>query len=115
MKLGSVISKYHFWWLTITPTGAYGEFLVVFSEFGVFVDPYGRRSREVDVKFTRVPVDVTFNNGALYLIYTNAVEVIQIKADSFVNTSVEGKVNRLILKFFKESSKQKICPAKFFF
>ena len=55
--------------IQISAPGKYGEYLLCFYEFAVFVDPYGRRSREFDIKFTRLPISITFQNPYLFIVH----------------------------------------------
>ncbi|XP_063605169.1 citron rho-interacting kinase-like [Penaeus indicus] len=74
--------------LQVSKPGKYEEYLLCFYEFAVFVDPCGQRSREHDIKFTRLPIAIVFRSPYLYIIHQNAVEVIEIRPDSF--TKVTG-------------------------
>lgn len=74
--------------LQVSKPGKYEEYLLCFYEFAVFVDPCGQRSREHDIKFARLPIAIVFRNPYLYIIHQNAVEVIEIRPDSF--TKVTG-------------------------
>ena len=47
----------------VSKPGKHEEYLLCFHEFAVFVDPYGQRSREHDIKFTRLPIAI----GKFYL------------------------------------------------
>uniref|UniRef100_A0A6A7FRQ3 non-specific serine/threonine protein kinase n=1 Tax=Hirondellea gigas TaxID=1518452 RepID=A0A6A7FRQ3_9CRUS len=73
--------------LQISESGKYGEFLICFNEFALFVDPYGQRSREHDIKFTRIPISVEYVKGSLFLLHSNSVEVLQIRSDSFTKVT----------------------------
>ncbi|XP_042883993.1 citron rho-interacting kinase-like isoform X1 [Penaeus japonicus] len=73
--------------LQVSKPGKYEEYLLCFYEFAVFVDPCGQRSREHDIKFTRLPIAIVFRNPYLYIIHQNAVEVIEIRPDSFTRVT----------------------------
>ncbi|XP_076037346.1 citron rho-interacting kinase sticky [Oratosquilla oratoria] len=73
--------------LQISPPGKYEEFLMCFYEFAAFVDPFGRRSREHDITFSRIPQSIAFHSPYLYVVYQNAVEVTEIKPQSFTKTT----------------------------
>ncbi|KAF2355990.1 Protein kinase C-like phorbol ester/diacylglycerol-binding domain [Trinorchestia longiramus] len=84
------LSSYPLAILQVSESGKYGEFLVCFNEFALFVDPYGQRSREHDIKFTRVPVAIEYCKGNLYLLHSNSVEVLHICSDSFTKVTTSS-------------------------
>ena len=46
--------------LQVSKPGQYEEYVLAFHEFAVFVDANGQRSREHDIKFTRLPISIAF-------------------------------------------------------
>ncbi|KAG7169946.1 Citron Rho-interacting kinase-like [Homarus americanus] len=76
--------------MQISKPKKYEEYLLCFHEFAVFVDACGQRSREHDIKFTRLPIAIVFRNPCLYIIHQNAVEVIEIRPDCFTKVSAEA-------------------------
>ncbi|XP_018010622.1 citron Rho-interacting kinase [Hyalella azteca] len=81
------LSSYPLAILQVSESGKYGEFLICFNEFALFVDPYGQRSREHDIKFTRVPIAIEYCDGKLYLLHSNCIEVLRITSDSFTKVT----------------------------
>ncbi|KAK8723357.1 hypothetical protein OTU49_011677 [Cherax quadricarinatus] len=73
--------------IQVSKPGKYEEYLLCFHEFAVFVDPCGQRSREHDIKFTRLPIALVYMNPYLYILHQNAVEVIEIRPDCFTKVS----------------------------
>ncbi|RXG73074.1 Citron Rho-interacting kinase [Armadillidium vulgare] len=74
--------------IQVSGSGKHEEYLLVFYEFGIFVDSHGRRTREFDLKFVRLPVAIVFCPPYLYILHHNSVEVLEIKPESF--TKVKG-------------------------
>ncbi|XP_066953798.1 citron rho-interacting kinase-like [Macrobrachium rosenbergii] len=77
--------------LQVSKAGKYEEYLLCFYEFAVFVDACGQRSREHDIKFTRLPIAIVFQRPYLYIVHQNAVEVIEIRQDSFTKVTTEAE------------------------
>lgn len=59
------------------------EYLVCFHEVGVFVDQYGRRSREDDIKWGHVPFAFAFRKPFLFIFHFASVEVMRLSSTSF--------------------------------
>lgn len=59
------------------------EYLVCFHEVGVFVDQYGRRSREEDLKWGHVPFAFAFRKPFLFIFHFASVEVMRLSGTSF--------------------------------
>ncbi|XP_072033601.1 citron Rho-interacting kinase-like [Amphiura filiformis] len=55
------------------------EFLLCFNEFGIFVDASGRRSRDEDMKWSRLPLSFAYQAPYLYVAHFNSMEVCEIK------------------------------------
>uniref|UniRef100_A0A8C7B4W9 Citron Rho-interacting kinase n=1 Tax=Neovison vison TaxID=452646 RepID=A0A8C7B4W9_NEOVI len=56
------------------------------TEFGVFVDSYGRRSRTDDLKWSRLPLAFAYREPYLFVTHFNSLEVIEIQARSSLGT-----------------------------
>ncbi|XP_059615079.1 citron rho-interacting kinase [Phlebotomus argentipes] len=56
-----------------------GEFLLCFSEYGVFTDEYGCRSRPGNISWTYTPTGFSFRNGILFVTHYNMIQVIRIR------------------------------------
>ncbi|XP_022249330.1 citron Rho-interacting kinase-like [Limulus polyphemus] len=54
------------------------EYLLCFHELGVFVDCYGRRTRERDMKWTRLPLAFAYRAPYLFVTHFNSVEAVEI-------------------------------------
>nr|XP_006815753.1 PREDICTED: citron Rho-interacting kinase-like [Saccoglossus kowalevskii] len=65
---------------TVEDTVNYLIHVFFFSEFGVFVDEYGRRSRPEDLKWTRLPLAFAYRQPYLYVTHFNSLEVCEIPA-----------------------------------
>ncbi|KAK7071774.1 hypothetical protein SK128_024513, partial [Halocaridina rubra] len=76
--------------LQVSKPGKYEEYLLCFYEFAVFVDACGQRSREHDIKFTRLPIAIVFRRPYLYIVHQNAVEVIEIRSDCFTKVTSDA-------------------------
>ncbi|KAF0310045.1 Citron Rho-interacting kinase [Amphibalanus amphitrite] len=59
------------------------EFLLCYHELGVFVDQFGARSRQQDIKWTRLPLAFAWQAPFLYIFHFNAVEVVEVARGSF--------------------------------
>jgi len=57
------------------------EFLLCFSEFGMFVDWQGRRSRKGDLKWTRLPMAFEYHHPHLYITHFSSIEICEISTD----------------------------------
>ncbi|XP_030763845.1 citron Rho-interacting kinase [Sitophilus oryzae] len=58
------------------------EYLVSFNEFSVFVDEYGRSSRQKELKSNHIPLALQLIKNYLYIIQFAAVEVLKITENS---------------------------------
>lgn len=76
--------------IQVSPGGKREEYLLCFHDIGVFVDPNGCRSREHDIKFTSLPVDIVYLHPYLYVFQQNMVEVVEIRQDSFTKISSDA-------------------------
>ncbi|XP_063067074.1 citron rho-interacting kinase isoform X3 [Engraulis encrasicolus] len=56
------------------------EYLLCFHEFGVFVDAYGRRSRNDDIKWSRLPLSFAYREPYLFVTYFNSLDVIEVQS-----------------------------------
>ena len=52
--------------------------LALITEFGIFVDANGRRSRDEDLKWSRLPLAFAYEKPHLYVAHFNSMEVCQI-------------------------------------
>ncbi|XP_045599128.2 citron rho-interacting kinase [Procambarus clarkii] len=77
--------------MQVSKPGKHEEYLLCFHEFAVFVDPCGQRSREHDIKFTRLPIAIAYRSPYLYILHQNAVEVIEIRPDCFTKVSPDAE------------------------
>ncbi|XP_049838505.1 citron rho-interacting kinase [Schistocerca gregaria] len=59
------------------------EFLLCFNELGVFVDKYGQRTREDDVKWSQMPLGFCFCKPYLFIFHFGCVEVMRLSHASF--------------------------------
>ncbi|CAL4077327.1 unnamed protein product, partial [Meganyctiphanes norvegica] len=76
--------------IQVSSAGKREEYLLCFHDLGVFVDPNGCRSREHDIKFTSLPVDIVYLHPYLYVFQQNMVEVVEIRQDSFTKISSDA-------------------------
>ncbi|PIK49398.1 putative citron Rho-interacting kinase [Apostichopus japonicus] len=65
--------------LQIAPAGETEEFLLCFHEFALFVDAQGKRTREDDLEWSRLPLSVSYREPYLYITHFNCLEVLEIK------------------------------------
>ncbi|XP_064460923.1 citron Rho-interacting kinase-like isoform X2 [Ornithodoros turicata] len=65
--------------LQVAPAGMDPEYLLCFHEMGVFVDSEGRRTRENDLKWTRLPLAFAYKVPYLFVGHFNSVEIIEVK------------------------------------
>ncbi|CAH1118647.1 unnamed protein product [Phaedon cochleariae] len=70
------------------------EYLLCFNEFSVFVDEYGRSTRNGELKSTHLPLDFVFNRPYLYVIQFAAIEILKISEET-CNSSVNEATNGL--------------------
>lgn len=54
------------------------EFLLCFTEFGIFVDNYGDRSRPENLNWANTPTDFVFRDPLLFVTYRHMIEVVRI-------------------------------------
>lgn len=66
------------------------EYLLCFSEFGCFVDEYGRRSRNADIKWTHLPLAFAFCAPFLFIVQFSAVEIVRVNPDDDGNVSLQS-------------------------
>ncbi|KAG8236768.1 hypothetical protein J437_LFUL016882 [Ladona fulva] len=59
------------------------EYLLCFHEFAVFVDAYGRKTREEDVKWSHISFAFAFQKPYLFIFHFALVEVLRITSKSF--------------------------------
>ncbi|XP_015836485.1 citron Rho-interacting kinase [Tribolium castaneum] len=71
------------------------EFLVCFNEFSVFVDEYGRSSREEELKTSYLPIGFHFVAPFLYIIQYSGVEVLKV-GGNVANVTVDLKNMRFL-------------------
>ncbi|XP_068087036.1 citron rho-interacting kinase [Anabrus simplex] len=71
--------------LDVTRSGE-PEYLLCFNEFGVFVDQYGQRTREDDVKWSHLPFAFAYRKPYLFIIHFTSVEVMKLTPASFTRT-----------------------------
>ncbi|EDV23578.1 uncharacterized protein TRIADDRAFT_27763 [Trichoplax adhaerens] len=58
------------------------EYLLCFSEFGIFVNECGKRTRKDDLKWSRLPLTFVYREPFLYVTHFNSMEIIQIHPDN---------------------------------
>lgn len=76
------------------------EYLLVFNEFLVFVDEFGRASRDKDISNHHLPLAVHLANRCyLYIVQFGAIEVLKITPEVCVTTDPEP--HRVVLTKFK--------------
>lgn len=68
------------------------EYLICYSEFGVFVDEYGRKNRENDLKWSHLPLAFSYSMPFLYVVHFNSVEIIRITPESYDDNSLQSWV-----------------------
>lgn len=66
------------------------EYLICFSEFGVFVDEYGRKNRESDLKWSHLPLAFAYNAPFLYVMQFSALEIIRISQEVYDDASLQS-------------------------
>ncbi|XP_056637820.1 citron Rho-interacting kinase [Diorhabda sublineata] len=76
------------------------EYLVCFNEFSVFVDEYGRSSRQNELKSVHLPITVNYNKPYLYITQFTAVEILKITEETCNNENKPDTV-RIELEKFK--------------
>ncbi|KAM3867824.1 citron Rho-interacting kinase [Diretmus argenteus] len=64
------------------------EYLLCFHEFGVFVDAYGRRSRNEDIKWSRLPLAFAYREPYLFVTYFNSLDVIEVQGHAALGPPV---------------------------
>uniref|UniRef100_A0A7M5WS22 non-specific serine/threonine protein kinase n=1 Tax=Clytia hemisphaerica TaxID=252671 RepID=A0A7M5WS22_9CNID len=57
------------------------EYLLCYSEFGIFVDWQGRRSRKGDLKWSRLPLAFDYRHPHLYVTHFASIEICEIFQD----------------------------------
>lgn len=75
------------------------EYLLTFNEFSIFVDEYGRSSREQEIKNQHLPLAVVLLTNYLYVVQFAAVEILKITEETCNLTA--GDWYRLSLAKFK--------------
>ncbi|KAG1673470.1 Citron Rho-interacting kinase [Nymphon striatum] len=69
------------------------EYLLCFNDFGFFVDEFGRRTRKEDVKWTKIPMSITYRAPYLYIFHFSSIEICRIpsndKDQSIVRTFMD--------------------------
>ncbi|KAJ8916601.1 hypothetical protein NQ315_000246 [Exocentrus adspersus] len=58
------------------------EYLLCFNEFCIFVDEYGRSSRDMELKSTHLPRAFYFSKPFLYIVQFAAIEIVKISEDT---------------------------------
>ncbi|XP_019763778.2 citron Rho-interacting kinase isoform X1 [Dendroctonus ponderosae] len=75
------------------------EYLLTFNEFSIFVDEYGRSSREKEIKNQHLPLAVHLIKNYLYVVQFAAVEILKISEE--LCSLMAGDSYRLGLTKFK--------------
>ncbi|KAG5866592.1 hypothetical protein JTB14_013111 [Gonioctena quinquepunctata] len=65
------------------------EYLLCFNEFSVFVDEYGRSTRNTEIKSTHLPVAFHFNAPHLFVAQFAAIEISKITKETCNGTDLE--------------------------
>ncbi|CAG9767567.1 unnamed protein product [Ceutorhynchus assimilis] len=76
------------------------EYLLSFNEFSIFVDEYGRSSRQKEIKNEHLPLSMHLLKNYLYIIQFGAIEILKITQDT-CNNSTELDKYRMELNQFK--------------
>ncbi|GLH00471.1 Serine/threonine-protein kinase Genghis Khan [Gryllus bimaculatus] len=76
--------------LDVTPPKMTGhpsepEFLLCFNELGVFVDQFGRRTREDDIKWSHLPLAFVYRRPYIFIVHFMSVEVMKLSPLSFTH------------------------------
>ncbi|CAN7984770.1 unnamed protein product [Ixodes hexagonus] len=79
--------------LQLAPPEYNPEYLLCFHELGVFVDEDGRRTREDDLKWKRLPLAFAYKAPYLFIGHFNAIEILEIKPRG----SKESGLHRTVL------------------
>ncbi|XP_064210250.1 citron rho-interacting kinase isoform X2 [Anguilla rostrata] len=79
--------------MQINSTPQKEEYLLCFHEFGVFVDAYGRRSRNEDIKWSRLPLSFAFREPYLFVTYFNSLDVIEVQGHSTLGSPAQAHLD----------------------
>ncbi|KAJ8927857.1 hypothetical protein NQ314_019638, partial [Rhamnusium bicolor] len=69
------------------------EFLLCFNEFSIFVDEYGRSSRNTEIKSSHLPLGFHYIRPYLYVVQFAAIEIIKISDDTCNDSNSELVAN----------------------
>ncbi len=72
------------------------EFLLVFNTLGVYVDVQGRKSRDREIMYPAVPVDVSVCDGKLLVYADTHIDVFDVASGDWVQTVNIRKTRPLI-------------------
>jgi citron Rho-interacting kinase len=62
------------------------EYLLCFNVFGVFVDKYGQRTRQDDIKWSHLPLGFAYRKPYLFILHFSSVEVMKLSDSSFMRS-----------------------------
>ena len=62
------------------------EFLLVFNTLGVFVDIQGRKSRDKEIMYPAIPLDVAFADGNLLIYSDTHIDIFDYKSGEWLQT-----------------------------
>uniref|UniRef100_A0A1B0EWQ0 non-specific serine/threonine protein kinase n=1 Tax=Lutzomyia longipalpis TaxID=7200 RepID=A0A1B0EWQ0_LUTLO len=69
------------------------EYLLCFSEFGVFTDEYGCRSRSGNISWTYTPTGFSFRRGILFITHFNMVQIMRLRRTArMTDDTAEGDI-----------------------
>lgn len=74
------------------------EYIVCFNEFAMFVDEYGRSSRNSDIKWTNLPLAFHYNAPYLYILHFSFLEIIKITTELCSNVDFSNASLKIDLK-----------------
>ncbi|KAG7259604.1 hypothetical protein CRUP_002581, partial [Coryphaenoides rupestris] len=76
--------------IQVTKAPQKDEYLLCFHEFGVFVDAYGRRSRNDDIKWSRLPLSFAYREPYLFVTYFNSLDTPLVRPPGHPQPALPG-------------------------
>lgn len=77
------------------------EYLLCFNEFAIFVDEYGRSTRQTEIKSNHLPLAFHYQNPYLYIVQFAAIEIIKITPETCNDRTKELENTRLEIDKFR--------------
>lgn len=77
------------------------EYLLCFNEFSVFVDEYGRSSRNTEIKSVHLPLAFHFSKPYLYVVQFAAIEIVKITEDTCNESNSDSNLDSVRLEVDK--------------